>query len=550
MKMILRTLPAFTATLLLLLTLSPVFSQSDPVSTVDSLNQEYLNWFDKSPSKKNKVEGIGVDKTYEKLIGNTPAAKKVIVAVIDGGVDTAHDELKGRIWVNEDEIPGNGIDDDQNGYIDDIHGWNFLGNKNGENVQYANLEEVRIIRRLGPKFSNVDSIDQVAPGDKDEYKLYKACEASYEKKKEKWQKIQSNIANLETNIAYAKKTIEDFLGKDTFTVEELKNLETDRNDVKMVKNFLVNLYDNGFTQSDLDKFKDMIDTRLNKQLNPDFNSRTIIGDDPDNINDRDYGNNDVTGPDAFHGTFVSGIIAAIRNNGIGIDGIASNVQIMSVRAVPDGDERDKDVALAIRYAVDNGANVINMSFGKDFSPHKDFVDDAVKYAMAHNVLLVHAAGNDANDIDTVNSYPMDRLNDGTQLNNWISVGASSKTPDQDLPGAFSNYGQKNVDLFAPGVNIISLYPGDQFEMGDGTSFASPMVVGVAALVLSYHPDLTAADLRKVILSSTDKHRRLKVQLPYDQSSGEEPAKKLVRFGKLSVTGGIVNVYKAFKKAGK
>ena len=253
---------------------------------------------------------------------------------------------------------------------------------------------------------------------------------------------------------------------------------------------MISLHDNGFTPEGFNKIKEEIDVKLNKQLNPDFNSRSIIGDDPEDINDTDYGNNDVTGPDAFHGTFVSGIIAAIRDNNVGINGIATDVEIMSVRAIPDGDERDKDVALAIRYAVDNGANVINMSFGKDFSPHKDFVDDAVRYAEAHNVLLIHAAGNDANDLDTIPSYPMNRLNDGTMVTNWITVGASSKNQDKDLPGVFSNYGKESVDLFAPGVNMISLYPGNLYDMGDGTSFAAPVVSGVAALILSYHPDLS------------------------------------------------------------
>ncbi len=528
-----------------------VFSQSTPVSTVDSLDGSFLNWFDKSPSK-NKIEGAGVDRTYSSLIGNKKAGRKIIVAVIDGGVDTAHVDLKGRIWVNTGEIPGNGIDDDKNGYIDDIHGWNFLGNKNGENIRYANFEEVRIMRRMAPRFSGVDSINQVAPEDTADYRLYKECQASFEKKKKKFETIKSNITNLELNLSYADKIIKDFLGKDTFTIADLKGINTNRDDVNMVKKFLITLDENGFTRDGLNQVKEMVDARLDKQLNPDFNPRPLIGDNPDDINDTDYGNNDVTGPDAFHGTFVSGIIAAIRNNGFGIDGIASDVEIMSVRAIPDGDERDKDVALAIRYAVDNGADIINMSFGKDFSPHKDFVDAAVKYAEAHHVLLVHAAGNDANDLDHVPSYPENRLNDGTIVNNWITVGASSKTFGKDLVGSFSNYGQKEVDLFAPGVNIISLYPGNRYDMGDGTSFASPVVAGVAALILSYHPDLSAIALKDLILKNTDKHRRKKVYLPSaDATTGEKIDNgKTVRFDKLSVTGGVVNAYNAFRKAGK
>ena len=535
--------------MLLVLNVVPGFSQSDPVATVDSLNPVFLNWFDKSPAH-DKIEGVAADRTYTELIGSTAAKKKVVVAVIDGGVDTAHIDLKGRIWVNQDEIPGNGIDDDGNGYVDDIHGWNFLGNKSGENLRYANYEEVRILRKLEPRFRDVDTISQVDPAEIGDYELYRECKASIAKKKAKFQTLKSNIEYLELNITYAENIIREFLGKDTFSIEDIQQIESDRNDVNMMKNYLLRLHTNGLSKAGIDDLMEMAEVHLEKQLNPDFDPQYIIGDDPDDIHDSYYGNNDVTGPDAFHGTFVAGIIAAIRDNGIGINGIASSVEIMSVRAVPDGDERDKDVALAIRYAVDNGADIINMSFGKDFSPHKDFVDDAVKYAESHYVLMIHAAGNDANDIDNVPSFPMKKMNDGTQVSNWITVGANSKTRDADLAASFSNYGKKNVDLFAPGVNMISLHPGNLYEMGDGTSFAAPSVSGVAALVLSYHPDLSAQALKDVILNSTSKVKRLKVRMPVDDNSDEPGDPKTVRFGSLSVTGGIVNVYKAFKKAGK
>ncbi len=528
---------------------TPAFGQAEPVNTVDSLDQQYLNWFDMSPAR-NKIMGAGVNRLYEKF-SELPAGKKIVVAVIDGGVDTAHADLKGRIWVNSDEIPGNGIDDDHNGYIDDIHGWNFLGNSSGENIRYANMEEIRIIRRLAPQFSGIDSIEQVPPAEREDYKLYLQCKASAKKKREKYEKIRANIQTLELNLDYARKILEEYLGKDTVTREDLQNIDTSRKDINAVKNFLLHLYTNGFTSEGLKDVKEMVSDRLDKQLNPDFQNRYIIGDDPADIHDTDYGNNDVTGPDAFHGTFVSGIITAIRNNDIGINGISENVEIMSVRAIPDGDERDKDVALAIRYAVDNGAEVINMSFGKDFSPHKEFVDDAVRYAEENNVLLVHAAGNDAVDLDDVKSYPVPELNDGTVVTNWITVGASSKDLDKDLPGSFSNYGQKNVDLFAPGVNIISLYPGNKYTIGDGTSFAAPVVSGVASVLLSYHPGLKTTELKELILRHTDKHRHKKVYLPQDDSltgKNNDDDRETIRFGKLSVTGGIVNVYKAFKKA--
>jgi subtilisin family serine protease len=274
--------------------------------------------------------------------------------------------------------------------------------------------------------------------------------------------------------------------------------------------------------------------------NMEFNSRTVIGDNPNDLYEKGYGNNDVEGPDPKHGTHVAGIIGANRKNDIGVKGIADNVQIMSVRAVPNGDERDKDVANAIIYAADNGAKIINMSFGKAFSPGKEAVDKAVKYAESKGVLLIHAAGNDHDDLDVDANFPNRTFDKGGQAKNWLEIGASSWGADENFVGSFSNYGKKSVDLFAPGVQIYSTTPGNTYEDLQGTSMACPATSGVAAVLLSYFPDLSATQVKDILRQSTRKFDGLKVTRPGTKTE--------VPFDQLSMTGGMVNAYEAVKLA--
>jgi cell wall-associated protease len=220
--------------------------------------------------------------------------------------------------------------------------------------------------------------------------------------------------------------------------------------------------------------------------------------------------------------------------------VADNVSIMVIRAVPDGDEHDKDVANAIRYAVDNGAWVVNMSFGKSFSPRKAWVDEAVRYAESKDVLLVHAAGNDAKDIDVEDNFPNNRYGDDRSrtARNWITVGASGPTL-KELTASFSNYG-KDVDVFSPGVEIYSTLPGgDQYGNQQGTSMASPVTAGIAALLLSHYPELSAVQVKDVIEKSVTKVTA-KVAKPGTEDE--------VSLSDISKTGGIVNAYEALRLA--
>src|SRR5690606_13668746 len=323
------------------------------------------------------------------------------------------------------------------------------------------------------------------------------------------------------------------------TTEDLEAIQTTDPDLLQAVDILLYLAANGITAADLADQLESLQGRLDYGLNPDFDPRDIVGDDYDDPEDRFYGNPDVAGPDPSHGTAVAGVIAAVRGNGVGIDGIAPRVLIMPVRTVPDGDERDKDVANAIRYAVDNGADVINMSFGKGYSPQKPWVDEAVRYAEERGVLLVHAAGNDGADIDVEPNFPSRLIEGGPEATNWVEVGASRW--DAALAAGFSNYGRTRVDVFAPGERIYSLAPGDGYGAADGTGLAAPLVAVVAALLLACCPDLTPADVREIILDSVVRHD---AQVPRPGSeTGEQ-----VAFGTLSVTGGVVNALSAVEMA--
>ena len=522
-----------------------LYAQGKGVSTVDSLDKSYLNWYNLDPVK-DKTAGVAVNRAYSDLLKDKTPKKKVIVAVIDAGVDIDHPDLQGKIWVNRDEIPGNGIDDDNNGYVDDIHGWSFLGNSKGENINYENLEQVRILKNLRQQFKDSISSDEVPLAQQADYKLYLKCKKVYDEELQDYQDMAKRVNDFEKKFNDAEMVLKNYLNKDTLSKGDIEQIADTSAKVVKAKNYRLGLYKKDFSPKSFTGMKERASSYLDYILNFDFEPRKIIGDNPEDINDVNYGNADVKGPGPDHGTFVAGIIAANRNNAVGIDGIADNVEIMVLRAVPNGDERDKDVALAIRYAVNNGANIINMSFGKDFSPQKLFVDDAAKYADKHNVLLCHAAGNESDDIDQIDHFPTVYFSDGGLAKDWITVGASSKMRDKTLCGGFSNFGKKNVDLFAPGVKIISLYPGKKYSLAGGTSFSCPVVAGVAALVWSYYPELTALELKDILLKSTTNYSRKKVYYPNNKTQD----KTITRFSALSQTGGIVNAYKSLKLAEK
>jgi subtilisin family serine protease len=490
--------------------------------------------------KTDSVFGISTEKAYKELLPHKKAVT-VLVAVIDGGVDTAHEDLRAIIWNNPKEKPYNGKDDDKNGYVDDVHGWNFIGGPKGD-VHYDNLELVRILRRDSAKYGGLTD-STVSNADKAGYEKYKKMRKEYEQgvvnATRTLQGIEGFKAVLDRVVAA--------IGKDTPTIDDFKKyIPRDPGETQICRVVIGQLEKDPdyshFKEEELGGALKHFQVQKEYQYNLSYDPRSIVGDDYNNSQERLYGNSDVTGPDADHGTHVSGIIGAVRDNGIGIMGIADHVQIMAVRVVPDGDERDKDVANGIRYAADNGAKVINMSFGKGYSWDKKAVDEAVKYAMSKDVLLVHAAGNEGNDLEKHTNYPTRTYEDGTgQADAWIEVGASGADDDSTLVASFSNYGKTKVDVFAPGVAIYSTVPGSHYANHDGTSMAAPVVTGLAALIREYYPKLTAVQVKEIIMHSAVKPTHKVIVM-----DDEQPRQMLL--SDISIGGGVVNAYEALKLA--
>ena len=517
-----KTLRLFSGFALVLLLTANLYAQNAP-----------KNWKNEDLAK-DKVYGTSSDKALESLKGKPSVT--VIVAVEDGGVDINHPDLKGQIWVNKGEIPNNKIDDDHNGYVDDVNGWDFIGGPAGD-VNQDNLEITRVYRDLKAKYASADP-SKISAADMPEYQKYLKIKKEFESKQMEAQTQYNFIKVFADNF----KKLQDEIGKKNITQADLDNYKPTDPILIQVKSSLTKVLATGMTSDDLQKQIDEglkeVGSEVNYQYNLDFNPRNIVGDNYTDATERYYGNNDVEGPSADHGTHVSGIIAGIRGNNLGSDGIADNVKILVVRAVPDGDERDKDVANGIRYAVDNGAKIISMSFGKGYAYNKHTVDDAVRYAVAHDVLLIHAAGNDAKDNDTTDNFPNPIYADTHEkAATWIEVGASDKDGN---PASFSNYGEKSVDLFSPGVSIYSSIPDTAYAFFDGTSMAAPAVSGVAAIIREYFPKLTAVQVKDILMRSVVKIKQ-RVPMP---GNGD----KKVKFTKLCVTGGIINAYKAVQLA--
>jgi len=504
----------------------------------DTLNTK--DWIHLDP-KEDGVAGVGLNKAYQ-LLAERPS-KTVLVAVIDSGFDLDHEDLKGSYWTNEDEIPENGIDDDRNGYIDDVNGWNFIGGPE-ENVVYDTYELTREYKRLETTYG------QEEDGSGKEYEYWLKIRDDFENKKSKAEKTLSKYSGIISNIPRYYNLLLNYLDEDTLTYEAVNAVESEDSIINLATariGKLLNYFGNSVSAetmvSALARTEEHFLMEVNCGYNINFDPRHIVNDNYPDKKERIYGNNivcDYSGMMGDHGTHVAGIIAADRKNDIGAMGVADNVKIIPLRTVPNGDERDKDVANAIYYAVDNGAKVINMSFGKAYSPDRKIVEKAIRYAEKKGVLIVHAAGNDRGNKDIIENFPTRKYIKGNkEAGNVIEVGASTRYWDEKLTAKFSNYGESTVDLFAPGVYVYSTLPGNTYKESSGTSMAAPVVTGVAAILFSYFPELSAKEVREVLLESVIEYEG-EVYLP--------GSKELTNFSELSITGGIVNAYEAVKIA--
>lgn len=555
---------------------------------------EPANWFNLDPLV-DQVEGTSAEEVYKAF--GAPQSKDIIVAVIDSGVDVNHEDLQDKIWMNEAELNGTeGVDDDQNGYVDDVFGWNFIGGSDGmgkvlkdqtlgnghrlikgkvsAQVGADTLEVTRELVRLKTLKAELAQIGETLSSEEVALldQTQKEVDSELVNAKPAYDSFFKGLNSFKAAVEVLKSS-----GLKEVSVDAIQALSVSSKEEVAAKKLLLSDLNRGRDQHWYQVRVDYFGDTVLYYYNEDYANKTrsnIVGDDYSNQLEKSYGNNDVIGPDSSHGTHVAGIIGANRNNDLGIKGVAENVKIMAIRVVPNGDERDKDVANGIYYAVDNGAKVINMSFGKSYSPYKKIVDEAMAYAAAKGVLLVHAAGNSHQDNNVTANFPNKRmfkysLNDcktgATEIlkcqpvpilqntrdsykrdfnSTWLEIGASAYKKGTELPAIFSNYGDRSVDVFSPGVELLSTTPDNSYDSYSGTSMASPAAAGVAALTLSYNPDLSGEELKSVLLQTSKKYPLLYVRKPSERGS----APVSILFSDLSINGGIVDALEAVKAA--
>ena len=511
-------------------------------------DNDLKTWYHKDFSTTN-VYGVNTDNAYKFLESKGLKPRTIVVGVLDSGVEVDHPGLINNMWKNPNEIPNNGIDDDKNGYVDDIYGWNFIGGKTAD-VDADNLEVTRMVKKYQPIFEGTDSAKNKANQAKmpEEYAMYQKSKKLFDEKGSEAKQYYHYFSGFNNAIPSIVKTLN---GK-TLTKANLAAIkpasQEDSRNLQILNSLVQDAGNVGKTPKEVEELlrKEIegalkhYESQATKHYNLDFDPRAeIVGDNYDNYNEKHYGNNHYEGPDASHGTHVSGIIAGLPHGNEAQYGVAHKVaKIMTVRAVPDGDERDKDVANAIRYAVDNGAKILNMSFGKAVSPGKKHVWEAMKYAEKKGVLLVKAAGNENQNIGENEYFPTNFMKQSDEkpfVSNMIVVGASTNN-NQNLRARFSNYNGKMVDVFAPGQEFYSTVPDAKYEYLQGTSMASPVVAGAAAVLWAYMPSLTPQQIKEALVKTVNKST---VNANVDSSAN---------FDQISVAGGVIDLYKAAQYA--
>lgn len=493
---------------------------------------------------KDSIPGISLLKVFDEMKLKSP--EEITVAILDTEIDINHEDLKDKIWNNNDEIPDNNIDDDDNGYVDDYNGWNFIGNGE-ENIIYSNYELIRIIRKYKSRFENRNLAD-IEESEKEKFNQYRRAKIVYEKELKSAIEDQEHGVFLAENYPKAKRLLKKFFPSEDYSlnqVDSLYSIYKKDEELGTLIYFMSDFLKYELTEKWIYDYKKGADFRVNKLLNINYVDRAILKDDPDNLADTNYGTGNVSGnlEEFYHGTVVAGIIGAVKNNQIGIDGICDNVRIMPVNISSNGEEHDKDIALAIRYAVDNGAKIINMSFAKNFSLREEWVTDAIKYASEKDVLIVQAASNESVDVDLEPIYPKDTNKKGYEfVDNYITVGATTYNLDKNLRSYFSNYGAKNVDIFAPGSDIFTTEVKNSYGYHSGTSVSAAIVTGVCALLRSNYPRLSASETKEILMKSGISYN-ITIEIPQEDETLE-----LIPFTQLSKSGKVVNAYNALLMA--
>ena len=505
--------------------------------------KEKENWYFKDVIK-DTIPGISLNKSLNYL-KNQKIRDTIIIAVIDRPIDLNHKDLKNHIWINKNEIPSNNIDDDGNGYIDDINGWNFKGTEDGKQIEYVQNESTRIIRKFDERFKN-DSTGITGREDSLNYALYKEAKSIYQAQNKTLKKDIAYIKMLDSLRQATKNSLSKYIPNQDFTIENLDSLKNVRpgdvllqDDIIRMTNFLK--YE--ITDEYIKNYKLINDKTASILLNTDFNDRQLLGDNPEDIEDKTYGNNilNTNVENATHAIRVAGVIIGVGDKHTFLN---KSIKIMPIVTSAEGEVHDKDLALGIRYAVDNGAKVINMSFSKQLSMHKDWVKDAYQYASKNDVLIISSAGNEAENLDENNNYyPNDTDIKGIEItDNFLLIGASTYTADESLLAQFTNYGNRDVDIFAPGYEIKTMVPNNTYKIDSGTSLSAALVSKVAALIWSYYPNLKASEVKQILMKSGTAYY---IDVEVRQKDG---SKKLIPFSSLSKSGKILNAYNALKMA--
>jgi thermitase len=539
--------------------------------------ENIADWYNLSFSEDG-VYGAEVNKAYQFLKDKT-IKKKPVVAIIGFGLDTEHEDLKQAVWLNPNE-KADGKDNDKNGWVDDLQGWNFLGNSQGEMIDAISKVGDREFLRLRNKYETIfwtgqhyvrfddvlnKPVKVTTPIDKKEYEYFKLLRG------ESQAAASSNTFQFAKFMKYyllndfdqeLKKTYPDdskITGKEFRTIKISQNGETDS--VKMVAHMFLTAFmgttnpTGGPNQQaiTLDKFKANIINSLPKQkekyeraVAAIVDGRKLIGDNPNDITQKNYGNGNLSTSSSFSSTMCAGIIAASRDNKLGINGIAHNTALMTLRIYPKiGEIYYKDLALAIRYAVDQKADVILLGTPNSIYPPSEakWVNDALLYASTKNVLIVSPVLDLSKDLSTQTFYPNKKITPENELPNFITVAASDSA---GVPLKDGNFGKKELDLYAPGVNVSSTYMGSTYRKGTSSMLAAANVAGVAALIKAYYPQLSGAVLRKLIVGNVT--LRDNVEVEKETYVKDRKVTDLFLFNELCVSGGILNAYKAILAA--
>mgnify|MGYP000162688740 FL=1 len=532
--------------------------------------QSDLDWYNCS-FDKDGVYGCEVNKAYD-FLKDRKIKKRPIVALIGTGIDVEHEDIKQAIWVNPKE-KADGKDNDKNGLVDDINGWNFLGGKDGQVMEATMREGDREFLRLKDKYADyifdgknynkvIDGkLTKVAdPENIEEYNYYRNqvlpespmagtysgwqltdVLKAYADKFDQMMKERfpgKELTEADFSICYDPKAPRDSLSEVSFMMCAMGFgvYKTDKWET---------VYSGIKSGAQIEQAKAEYERKVG-QFGAD-GRKDIIGDNYLDINDNKYGNNVLLTADAAIGTMEAGIIVAKRENGLGGNGIMDQAEIMTLRVAANGEPYLKDIALAIRYAVDHQADIIMLPVQNTLYPEdqKKWISEALEYAESKGVFCVTPAWEGAQDLAVETYYPNRWMTGKKELTNLMVVCSSDKNGN---PSMNSNYGAKEVDLYAPGMEIYSTYTGDTYQSGTGLGLAAATTVGVAALIKAYYPHLTGTQIRNILLETVTSRKDAEVEKGIVVDG--KPTQDLFLFGDLCLSGGIINAYQAVVAADK